>query len=144
MSEKKATHSFVIEQYVELKREEDLFVTGYYYPVAVVHDAESARAIVGKAGYVESKIGQDGWMPQLRYSEVPVMLKEAPFPKLEDLGFSNRILNILAADGISNFSQLLIQSADDLIKGPHLGAKSLAEIRAKLAEKGYRLRGDKK
>lgn len=144
MSENKATHSFVIEQYVELKREEDMFIASYYYPVAVVHDEESARAIVGKAGYVDSKIGQDGWMPLLRYSKVPVMPKEAPLPKLEDLGFSNRILNILAADGIFNLSQLLIQSAADLIRGPHLGAKSLAEIRTKLAEKGYRLRGEKK
>jgi len=140
----KATHSFVIEQYVELKREEDLFITGFYYPVSVVHDEASAKAIVYKAGYVDSKIGQDGWMPLLRCSEVPIMPKEEPVPKLEDLGFTKRILRILAADGIFDFSQLLIHSADDLIKGPHLGAKSLAEIRTKLAEKGYRLRGDKK
>lgn len=132
---------FVIEKYHEMPVEDSLIVSGFYSVIGVVHDEASARAIVYKAGYVPSKIGQDGLMPALRYTDATLMSKEEPIPKIDEFGFTNRILNILATLRIKSTEQLLIHTVNELLKSPHLGRKSAIEIQEKLAAKGYRLRG---
>ena len=59
---------------------------------------------------------------------------------IEDLEFTVRTNNCLRADGIITIEDLLKWSDIELLKTPHIGRKSLAEIKDKLALKGLSLK----
>lgn len=61
---------------------------------------------------------------------------------VETLELTVRTQNCLAADDIKSISHLCSKTANDLLKTPNLGRKSLREIREKLAEHGLKLKGD--
>ena len=58
---------------------------------------------------------------------------------LEDLELSGRTLNTLKADGLVTIQDLVARTAQDLLRTPNFGRKSLAEIEEALARFGLRL-----
>ena len=72
--------------------------------------------------------------------------EEAPSAALEmnieDLEFSSRSLNCLKKAGLKKVGELVNYSEAELMKFKNFGAKSLTEVRAKLAEYKLKLKGD--
>ncbi len=91
-------------------------------------------------------------MEQLRVFVDFSQVEEAPKPEpkgdelakilarpLEDLELSGRTLNTLKADGLTTIGELVVRTAQDLLRTPNFGRKSLAEIEEALARFGLRL-----
>lgn len=131
-------HVFLIEQYSETNFM-GKSITASHTPCSVVDTEEEAVAIVARGGYVPSKLSQNGYMPMFRWNRVPKS-KSEPIPKLEDLGLTNRTLNCLAVEGIKSTAALVRYSAHELVQGPNIGRKTIAEIEAALAQHKLGLR----
>ncbi len=74
-----------------------------------------------------------------RREEAPAAVLEM---NIEDLEFSSRSLNCLKKAGIKKVGELVNYSEAELMKFKNFGAKSLTEVRAKLAEYKLKLKGD--
>ena len=61
---------------------------------------------------------------------------------VDDLDLPTYVHSVLSRAGIERVSDLLAYTTKDLMAVPGLGQKSLEEIRARLAEKGWSLTGD--
>jgi DNA-directed RNA polymerase subunit alpha len=61
---------------------------------------------------------------------------------IEDLEFSSRSLNCLKNAGVRKVGELVALSEDELMKFKNFGAKSLTELRNKLAEYKLKLKGE--
>jgi hypothetical protein len=61
---------------------------------------------------------------------------------VDDLDLPTYVHSVLSRAGIERVSDLLAHTTKDLMAVPGLGQKSLEEIRARLAEKGWSLAGD--
>ena len=69
------------------------------------------------------------------------LLSTVPIPlTVKDLGIDNRALNCLKAEKIETVEDLMEWTANDLLKTPNLGRKSLNEIKEKLLKAGYYMR----
>jgi len=64
------------------------------------------------------------------------------FDGLEKLNLTVRSERCLKADEVYTLTQLLNCTKDRLLKTPNLGRKSVNEIIEKLAEHGYKLKGE--
>ena len=69
-----------------------------------------------------------------------------PHPILEkpidDIVWTNRTFNCFKADRIETFGQLVKLTANDLLRMPNFGRKSLKEVRDELATLNLKLSGD--
>ena len=64
------------------------------------------------------------------------------FDGIEQLNLTVRTERCLKAEYIHTISQLLDCTKDRILKTPNLGRKSVNEIIEKLAERGYKLKGE--
>lgn len=62
---------------------------------------------------------------------------------VEDLGFGNRVLNILEREGVKTAEDLSGYTRRELLKMKNMGQKSVREIKDKLAEHGLNLKEEK-
>ena len=74
-----------------------------------------------------------------RKEETPTAALEM---NIEDLEFSSRSLNCLKKAGVKKVSDLVSYSEAELMKFKNFGAKSLTEVREKLAEYKLKLKGE--
>ena len=61
------------------------------------------------------------------------------FPAVNAVGFSTRVMNVMASLRIDDLKQLAQYTEQDLFRLPNLGRKSVEEIRAALADHGLAL-----
>ena len=61
------------------------------------------------------------------------------FPAVDAVGFSTRVMNVMASLRIDDLKQLAQYTEQDLFRLPNLGRKSVEEIRAALADHGLAL-----
>jgi DNA-directed RNA polymerase alpha subunit len=61
---------------------------------------------------------------------------------IDDIVWTVRTLNCFKADNIETFGQLIKLTANDLLKMPNFGRKSLKEVREELAVLNLKLNGD--
>ena len=64
-----------------------------------------------------------------------------PHTGIEKLNLTVRTENILKADDVISIEQLQCCTEQRLLKTPHLGRKGINEIKERMAEFGYKLRG---
>ncbi|CAB4128057.1 RNA polymerase, alpha subunit, C-terminal [uncultured Caudovirales phage] len=65
-----------------------------------------------------------------------------PHTGIEKLGLTVRTEQWLKADDVISIEQLLCCTEQRLLKTPNLGRKAINEIKEKMAEFGYKLRGE--
>ncbi len=97
---------------------------------------EAARILMDQLGvFADFSQVEEAPKPQPKGDELSAFLGRP----LDDLELSGRTLNTLRADGIETIGELVARTAQDLLRMPNLGRKSLAEIEEALARFGLRL-----
>ena len=86
--------------------------------------------------------GEDGLSPELQWLTGSSVNAEAYNMLVDDLELPTYVHSVLGRAGIERVSDLLTQTTKQLMAVPGLGQKSLEEIRARLAEKGWNLAGE--
>ncbi|MBU0574120.1 MAG: DNA-directed RNA polymerase subunit alpha [Candidatus Margulisiibacteriota bacterium] len=101
---------------------------------------ESAKVLAGHIDLFVN-LGRERDIPAelVRKEEIPQSVLEM---SLEDLELSARSLNCLKKENINTVRELLSYSLEDMMKLKNFGAKSLDEVREKLAEYKISLRGE--
>jgi DNA-directed RNA polymerase subunit beta' len=86
-----------------------------------------------------------GLTPEQQWAQLtgtPTQNSEAYSMLVDDLDLPTYVHSVLSRAGIERVTDLLAYTTKDLMAVPGLGQKSLEEIRARLAEKGWSLTGD--
>ena len=61
---------------------------------------------------------------------------------IEELELGVRSYNCLKREGVETVADLVARSEAELLSIPNFGKKSIEEVRERLAERGYKLRGE--
>ena len=98
------------------------------------HDIDTALVLMRLCKYIAG----DDFQVEIEKDEVYPFLDDA----IDDY-YTVRTCNVLKNGGIFTVGELIKKSEDELWRMRHMGKKTFSEIKAFLAEKGLKLKGEK-
>ena len=119
----------------------DVWTDGTISPVEAV--SQSAQSLIEQLTVFSALVLESPKELEERLEGLPISVEQYNMP-LEQIGFSPRVFNCLRRNKITKLGELLEMSAEHLFSLKKMGQKSVEEVRQRLEEMGFTLKGGEK